>query len=389
MTYLKMAMRNLYRRRSRTIFTIVAIGMTVSMMVLLISVSLGLKESSVPTGSIDFWVVPADSDILDPIIGSGQIMLGDVHNGLETLLKDPSVKGASPVMNRIVYAKSDNSNQISVVLAMGVVPGAIDVMPASIDGFTEGDPYFYEGEWTSEAVVNRQMADLLGIGIGDALYINISSDGLATSRPFNVMNIVDTLEYSNYPSVVLHLSELQMITGQLEDDRADQIVVDGPDAGPLLKLMYPQHLVLTGTEYVGHRIISDKRILPTAVASSLISFVLGVLFIGTTMVMSISEREGDMAVMKAIGISRLSILKEVFYESLLISTGGGLVGVLFTLIGKVLLNIALIQLIGIDISPSTELPLLAGGFAVAVFAGIFTGLIAAMLMKQPDISKAF
>jgi len=117
--------------------------------------------------------------------------------------------------------------------------------------------------------------------------------------------------------------------------------------------------------------------------------VLGVLFIGTTMVMSISEREGDMAVMKAIGISRLSILKEVFYESLLISTGGGLVGVLFTLIGKVLLNIALIQLIGINISPSTELPLLAGGFAVAVFAGIFTGLIAAMLMKQPDISKAF
>jgi hypothetical protein len=116
--------------------------MTVSMMVLLISVSLGLKESSVPTGSIDFWVVPADSDILDPIIGSVQIMLGDVHNGLETLLKDPSVKGATPILNRIVYAKSDNSNQISVVLAVGVVPGAIDVMPASIDGFTEGDPYF-------------------------------------------------------------------------------------------------------------------------------------------------------------------------------------------------------------------------------------------------------
>lgn len=384
-----MAIKNLYRRRLRTVFTIVAIGMTVSMMILLISVSLGLKESSVPTGSIDFWVVPADSDILDPITGSGQIMLGNVHDGLETLLNDPSVKGASPVMNRIVYARSDNSNQISVVLAVGVVPGAIDVMPASIDGFTGGDPYFYEGEWTSEAVVNRQMADLLGITIGDALYINISSNGLATSTPFRVMNIVDTVEYSNYPGVVMHLSELQKITGHLDYDRADQIVVDGPGAGPLLRLMYPQHLVLTGTEYVGHRIISDKRILPTAAASSLISFVLGVLFIGTTMVMSISEREGDMAVMKAIGISRLSILLEVFCESLLISTGGGLAGVVFTLAGKVLLNFALLRLIGIDVSPVTELPLLIGGFAVAVGAGIFTGLMAAMLMRQPDISRVF
>lgn len=384
-----MAVKNLYRRRLRTVFTIVAIGMTVSMMILLISVSLGLKESSVPTGSIDFWVVPADSDILDPITGSGQIMLGNVHNGLEILLNDPSVKGASPVMNRIVYARSDNSNQISVVLAVGVVPGAIDVMPASIDGFTEGDPYFYQGEWTSEAVVNRQMADLLGITIGDAVYINISSNGLATSTPFRVMNIVDTVEYSNYPGVVMHLSELQKITGHFDHDRADQIVVDGPGAGPLLRLMYPQHLVLTGTEYVGHRIISDKRILPTAAASSLISFVLGVLFIGTTMVMSINEREGDMAVMKAIGISRLSILLEVFCESLLISTGGGLAGVVFTLAGKVLLNFALLRLIGIDVSPVTELPLLIGGFAVAVGAGIFTGLMAAMLMRQPDISRVF
>ncbi|MCL7413719.1 MAG: hypothetical protein M8353_08905 [ANME-2 cluster archaeon] len=389
MTYLKMAIRNLYRRRSRTVFTIVAIGMTVSMMVLLISVSLGLKESSVSTGSIDFWVVPADSDILDPITGSGQIMLGDVHNGLETLLNDPSVKGASPVMNRIAYARSDNSNQINVVLAVGVVPGAIDVMPASIEGFTKGDPYFSDGEWTAEAVINRQMADLLGITIGDALYINISSNGLATSTPFKVMNIVDTVEYSNYPGVVLHLSELQKITGHLEHDRADQIVVDGPGAGPLLRLMYPQHLVLTGTEYVGHRIISDKRILPTAAASSLISFVLGILFIGTTMVMSISEREGDIAVMKAIGISRLSILLEVFCESLLISTAGGLAGVIFTLAGKVLLNFALLRFTGIDVSPVTELPLLVGGFAVAVGAGIFTGLLAAVLMKQPDISRVF
>jgi len=98
-----MSLKNLCRRRYRTLFTITAIGVAIALMVLLTSISLGLKENSPASGSIDFWVLPADSDILDPVLGSGQTMLGEVHSEIETLFLDPSVKGASPVLNRVIY----------------------------------------------------------------------------------------------------------------------------------------------------------------------------------------------------------------------------------------------------------------------------------------------
>jgi len=358
-------------------------------MVLLTSVSLGLKENSAASGSIDFWVVPADSDILDPVLGSGQTMLGDVHSEIETLFLDPRVKGASPVLNRVVYAYTNDPNKTSVVLATGVIPGAIDVMPAAASGFKGGDPYFFGGGWTDEAVINRQMADLLGLDVGDRLNLNISTGIFASPKGFKVVNVIDTVDYSGIPVVVIHLSELQYITGNLEGDRADQILVEGPDAGPLLEKLYPDHLVLSGSEYTTFKIVSNKRILATAAATALVSFILGMLFIGTTMVMSVSELEGDMAVMSAIGISRISILKSVFYESLFLSAGGGLTGVLLAVVGNMFLNNMLTRVIGLSVSPAIEPMLLIGGFTVSVGAGIFTGIMVALLMKRPDMTRAF
>jgi ABC-type antimicrobial peptide transport system permease subunit len=376
-----------------------AIGVAIALIILLTSVSLGLKENSAASGSIDFWVVPADSDILDPILGSGQTMLGDVHGEIETLFLDPRVKGASPVLNRVVYAYTNDPNETSVVLATGVIPGAIDVMPFAASGFTGGDPYFFGGGWTDEAVINRQMADLLGLGVGDRLNLDISTGIFASPKSFRVVNIIDTVDYSGIPVVVIHISELQYITGNLEGDRADQILVEGPDAGPLLENLYPDHLVLSGSEYTAFKIASDKRILATAAATALVSFILGMLFIGTTMVMSVSEMEGDMAVMSAIGISRISILKSVFYESLFLSAGGyeslflsaggGLIGVLLAVVGKLFLNSVLTRVVGFNVSPAIDPMLLVGGFTVSVGAGIFTGIMVALLMKRPDITRAF
>jgi putative ABC transport system permease protein len=388
-TYLKMSLKNLCRRRYRTLFTMTAIGVAIALMILLISVSLGLKENSDAPGSIDFRVVPAGSDILDPVLGSGQTMLGNVHNEIETLFLDPRVKGASPVLNRVVYAYTNDPNKTSVVLATGVIPGTIDVMPAAASGFTGGDPYYFGGGWTDEAVINRQMAVLLGLDVGDRLNLDISTGTFASPKGFKVVNIIDTVDYSGIPVVVIHLSELQYITGNLEGDRADQILVEGVDAGPLLENLYPDHLVLSGPEYTAFKIASDKRILATAAATALVSFVLGMLFIGTTMVMSVSELEGDMAVMSAIGISRISILKLVFYESFFLSAGGGITGVLLSVVGKVFLYCLLTRVIGLNISSATEPMLLVGGFTVSVGAGIFTGIIVALLMKRPDMTRAF
>ena len=389
MTYLKMSLRNLLRRRWRTFFTVIAIGTAVSMMILLTSISLGLNQNTVNDNTIDYWVLPAGSIVTDPITGAGQTMLENVHSEIETLFLERNVQGASPVLNSVIYSRSNTDDEVNVVIARGVIPGTIDVIPASVSGLTQGDPYFYGGNRTKEAVINRQLADLSGLNIGDLLYINISVDALIDSEPFTIVNIFDKIEYSGYPLVVVHLSELQQLSGNLENDQADHIIIKGENAGELLERLYPDHLILSGSQYTTHKIMSDQRILATAFTASLVSFIMGVLFIGTTMIMSVSEREGEMAVMSAIGISRSSIVRTVLYESLFLSLAGGITGIIFTFIGKMLLLSFVLKVFGFSVQSITDPILLLGGLGIALVSGIFTSLLAALLMKRPDISRVF
>jgi len=384
-----MSLRNLLRRRWRTFFTVIAIGTAVSMMILLTSISLGLQQNNVNDNTIDYRVLPSGSTITDPITGAGQIMLENVHSEAKTLFLDQNVQGASPVLNSVIYSRSNTDDEANVIVARGIIPGAIDVVPASVSGLTHGDPYFYGGEWTKEAVINRQLADLSGLNIGDPLYINISADALIDSEPFIVVNIFNKIEFSGYPLVVIHLSELQHLSGKMENDQADHIIIEGENAGELLERLYPHHLILSGSEYTTHMIVSDQRILATAITASLVSFIMGVLFIGTTMIMSVSECEGEMAVMSAIGISRSSIIRTVLYESLFISLAGGFTGIIFTFIGKMLLVSFVLRVFGFYVQSITDPALLLGGLGIAVVSGIFTSLLAALFMKRPDISRVF
>ena len=387
----KLALLNLGRRRSRTAFTLLAIAIAVAMTILMTSAGLGLKAgaSAMYVQKVDYWIVPTGSGVTDPIINSEQTMLGDVHQNIGMILANPDVNGASPVLNEVVYASvsasgggdgegkvegnsnCDGSCEPKAILGIGVIPGAIDAPPVSSEGFTDGDC-----GGTGEAVINEKTSRLLALETGDLIYAGESQRSL---QPFEVVNVVAIPEYSLYPIIVLHLSELQELTGNWDHDRANQIIVSG-GTRDFLESVYPDATVLTNTELTAHNIYGDKRILATTVAVVGVSVLICVLFISTTMVISVNEKQREFAVMRAIGISDATIVKIVLCESVILSLAGGIIGALMSVGASAII-------LGFGVPLVMPPLLLVAGVALAVFAGVLSGIFPAMISGRFDLAK--
>lgn len=379
----KIACLNLADRKTRTFLTIMAIGISVASVILLVSVAITMNQENAPiTEQTDFRVIPAGSGVFDPVTNSEKTMLGNVHQRVETIKSYPDVKSATPILNKVLYA---TKKEQKVILGIGIIPDGTIIPP---DALSLGDPGYYSGKnRTFEVAINQQLSNLLGVNKGDYIYLNVSSSTLINSAPFKITSIIDSAEFSTAPVAILHLSELQELTGNLKGDRANQIIVSGKNLLPLLHEYFPDAIVLSEAEYYAHSITDDKRTLATAIAITVVSFVLGVLFISSAMIFSINEKQKEFATMRAIGISDKSIIKIVMYESIIISIIGGCMGVFLGLSGRYVLNYATLSLFGIDIVSYSNPIIVIGAFFTALIAGVISGIIPALMGRRADIVK--
>ncbi len=380
--FAKIAFLNLMHRRSRTFLTVLAIGISAASVILLVSVAASMNQENAPSPEqTDFWVIPAGSGVFDPVTNSEKTMLGNVHQRVDAIKSYPDVKSATPILNKVLYAAK---KEPKVILGIGIIPDGTFIPPEAL---STGDPRYYGKNWTREVAINQQLSNLLGVKKGDYIYLGASSNALLNSTPFKITSIQDFAEFSAAPVAVLHLSELQELTGNLKGDRANQIIVRGEKLMPLLQAYFPDAIVLSEAEYYAHSITDDKRTLATAIAVTVVSFVLGVLFISSAMIFSVNEKQKEFAAMRAIGISDRSIMKIVMYEAVMISIIGGSAGVVLGFSGRYALNAATRSLFGIDIVSSINPVIIIAAFSTAVIAGVVSGVIPALLGRRADIVK--
>ena len=93
---------------------------------------------------------------------------------------------------------------------------------------------------------------------------------------------------------------------------------------------------------------------------------------GNTMAISVRERTGELAILKAIGFSDRKVLAFVLGESLVIAVVGGLLGLGFALVAVPLLSRALAGVVPVlFLSPT----ILLFGFVAALFVGFISGFL--------------
>lgn len=183
-----------------------------------------------------------------------------------------------------------------------------------------------------EAVVGERTAAALGLAAGDTLGLSTGRAlGGGGGRSFTVVGTAEFLYASrNERPVAVPLDDLQELTGR--PDRVSFFMVrtaPGASADEAARAL--------DRRLVGARALSAGRLVERArerlsyfrqlsLILGAVSLVTAALLVGTIMAVSVSERVGTLAALRAVGVSRGHILAGLALESLLLTGAGGLAG---------------------------------------------------------------
>lgn len=373
-----LAVRRFWRRATaiaprQVAFTISGIAIPVALLVIVTSISFGLAAGgTIQSQDVDYWVVP-ESGASSPVVSVGGPSFGAVHEVSARLNEREDVRYASPVLLELVRVGSGSGAEY--VIAIGVVPGAspVELAGASTAGLTPGDPHYadgtYNGTWTDEAVLSHAASTLLETGAGERLQVHVGG----TSRDVTVANASGPSAGSgNLPVLLMHLSELQSLTGAASGDQADQLLVQTTDPGvrPVLEGLYPRSIVLEKGGIATQQVLDSSLALAVGLTALAVALIVGALSAATTLGLAVAASSSERAVLAAIGISGRSRATMLAVEALLVSLLGGVVGVAAGFGGIPLAN-RLARRFLADVTVARWQPALAAyGLAVALAIGL-------------------
>lgn len=320
-----------YTAPRRTTATILGVAFAVALCLTVSGVSVAVaSQGSVVSSNVDYWVVPESESSSTLPVSVGGPKFGDVHAVTDRLADQDNIRYASPVaLNLLEVAHGDTTEY---VLVAGVVAHPdLTVAGVNASGLTRGDPHYangtYSGPWTGELVLSTAASDLLGATTTDTVTVPNRTGG--RDRTFNVTAVTAGGDsgVGSLPVAVVHLAELQTLTGGTTSDTADQLLVatNAPAVQDDLEGLYPESRVITRGSGVATVTNSDLA-LALAAAGLLVSLVVGVLFVATTMGLEVSTDRRLWATLTALGFSTRSRALLLFIQTTLLALAGGVLG---------------------------------------------------------------
>jgi putative ABC transport system permease protein len=377
----------------RALLTVLGVAVAVGLMIAVTGVSLGLaSDSVVQSGDVDYWIVPEQSTVSTVAVSTGGVQLGDAHGIGDRLERDDRVAYATPVLLALLPVTDGATGEREYVLAAGIIPSADrqTFSGMSVAGLAPGDPYYrngrYNGSWAGEVVVNDAASKVLNLSSG----ARFQTPRGQHNRSFTVQNVTSgglSVAGGSAPVAVLHLSELQALTGAADSDHADQILVSTTDPSVKATLggLYPQTTVVTKNGLAAQELSLSNLPLAVAVAALLVGIVVGVLFVATLMGLEVSASERQLAVLGAIGFGRRQRMTLIAVESVIVSVLGGILGCLLGLLGIFGINNLVAPRVGVEAAARFEPILLGYALIVAIFIGLLGMIYPVLLSRRTDV----
>jgi len=369
----------------RTWMSIGGVALAVGLMVVVAGIGVGIATQSTVYGdNVDYWITPESEGSSSALIDTDGPQLDSVHPTASELSEHESIEYASPVLTQPLRIETDDGTADNV-LAVGVInqPGFDAITDVTTEGLTEADPYYETNTWTGEIVASAGTAELLSATEGDAVVVTHPRG--ATEREFSVVTVdPGTASESQFPIVVMQLSELQAITGADRTDQAEQFVVSSNDPAiePMLAEVYPHSTVSTRAGLNAQAVFEDELPLALSVTAAIIAVVIGTLFVMTTTGLSVAADRSRLSTLAAIGVSRSTRFRLLASELVLITVVGGLIGLGLGIIGIRGANIAAQRTVISGTVASTEPFVLASGLVIAGVIGVLSLPYLAILLRR-------
>ena len=332
-----LAVRGLFRHRARTFLGVLGVGVAGALLFDMQMLSRGLQASLhsilrevgyevrvTPRGTLPF-----DTDATFP----------DGHRIAAGIAAHPDVDHTAPILGGSVYATRANQPPIAAFV-YGMDPPT-EALWRVVDG-SDLAP-----DDSTHTVVSRALSQALGVGVGDTLFAAgefIAQLGtLRAPRAYRVAGVAEFhFDLRSQRTFAVGTREAQRLRDELARDGLSLIAValrapDGasgargaghaagasdPDAGARVAAWvrdtFPEveaYSVAEALEAVQGQ-LSYFNVFSMVLGT--VSMVVCVLLVGTIVALSIGERLGEMAILRAIGLRRRRLVGLVFAESVVL-----------------------------------------------------------------------
>ncbi|MBA3559070.1 MAG: FtsX-like permease family protein [Gemmatimonadaceae bacterium] len=331
-----LAVASLRRHQSRTLLAIIGVAIAAAMLLDMVMLSTGLRESFrqllvsrnfqmrlAPRGTLPF-------DTEATIGGAGEIN--------KLLRTNPDIEEVSPVLGASVHATL--RDRAVTAFALGVLP-AVQGDYRIIDGVDLRD--------AGEVVANADFLGAIGAGLGDTISIATGYDPqLRMSQRARRVIVTGRARFlylsTGQPAVALPLAALQGMNGASRRDPVSLFMVrlrTGASADTVGRWITRSIRTVNAISTEKALATVDERLSyfrQIAYILGAVSLALGFLLVTTLVTVSVNERIGEIAVMRAIGVSRGHVVQQILLEGIVITLTGALLGLALGLVTARYLN---------------------------------------------------
>lgn len=351
-------LKNLRRRRLRTVLTMSGIGMAVGAFVGLVGFSSAFQQQ---------WMRIYSSSGTDISVIQGTFLNTTLnYSAAATVLKLPFVEQVSPTIYNLMDLTPDVNALVYGWDANAYEFDSLQILTGQ---------RFHDGE--RQVMLGDLLAQDLNKKPGDTLDIQ--------GTQFKVTAIYHAASTLQAAAVIMPLDQLQQLSGMEGKVSTIDVRLRSAPAGESAESYLKKAQAAIQSALPGVRAVpaaeraSNNQFVRLAQASawgtSFLALLIGILGIANTMAMSVFERTREIGILRALGWRRWQVLAHIEFEALALGLGGGFLGIVF---GWCALRVlAALPQTASFFAATLHWPLLAKAVGIAMLAGLIAGALPA------------
>jgi putative ABC transport system permease protein len=389
MRELAWSLKSLGRRRLRTVLAVLGIAISAAMLLDMVMLSGGIEKSFAElllAKGYQIRMTPKGTLPFDT-----EASLAGAIETVELLRRDTAIAAAGAVLGTSLYGRRGDS--VVTLFGYGIQPEA-----QALYQLQRGNDLGAND--TMGVLLSSPAAALLGSGLGDTVSLIGRLDPQVAAGTANRRLVVRGIvrwvyDYRGQPSIGAVLPVMQSLAYGQQDNRASLILVkvrndsEVPAVVDRLKREFPRLEVYSVAELVRffrQRLVYFRQL---SYILGTMTLIVTVLLITTLLTITVNERLGEIATLRAIGIGRLTIVRQVLTEGVLLTSTGAALGVLLGLATATYLDSILTSFPGLPAAFSFFVPRresVATAGLILLLTGSLAGLYPAWLAARAPIA---
>ena len=337
----KLAWKNIFRNKRRTIIASTAMGIGLAALIFVDAFWMGMEENMIKTATASFL---GDAQIhREGFRDEGEVSLTiqALDELTANLAEEPIVEHFT--LRTLASGMITSPASVSAVNLIGVDPPSERFLSMVDDAITEG--VYFEGDNSRDMVIGTKLAEVLEIGLGHRVVVTVAQaeSGELAQEMFRI-------------SGIYHFADEEMNRGMafIRINKAQQMLAIGDGVHEIaLKFTSVAHAQDSELSFWsaysrhGNEALSWTEILPQLEAilkmSQVSKYIMGIILLGVlvfgivnTLFMSLYERMFEFGVLRAVGTRPLRMAQVILFEAgalAIVSIGlGAALGCLVTVI---------------------------------------------------------